>query len=78
MQWAIYRVAPYGEIRADKRGAVFTANLMAMQAAQKIDDEEFGKVLSALMKYLPGIEAFEDIADMEALKRVRERKDATN
>ncbi len=51
---------------------------MAMQAAQKIDDEEFGKVLSALMKYLPGIEAFEDIADMEALKRVRERKDATN
>jgi hypothetical protein len=74
VQLAMYRVAPYGERRADMRAAVCAANLMAMQAAEQIDDEEFSKVVRCLTSYLPSAEDYEDIEDLEALKKLREQK----
>lgn len=69
----MYQVAPFGERRKDLRAAVMTANLMLMQAANKQDvpPEEFGQIVSGLMRYLPDAEDYEDAADMEALRRLR-------
>lgn len=70
---AMYEVAPFGERRADLRTAVMTANLMTMQAANKKDitTDEFLKVVTGLMKYLPDESSYEDIADLQALERMR-------
>lgn len=74
VQQAIYQVAPYGEKRADKRAAVCTANQMVMHVAEKVGDEEFNQAVSSLANYLPKAEDYEDIDDMDALKRMREKK----
>lgn len=56
------------------RAAVCAANLMAMQAAEKIDDDEFAKAVRCLTNYLPSAEDYEDMDDMEALKKLRDQK----
>ena len=71
LQAAIYRVAPYGTARDDMRGAVLSANIMRMHAAGEITDDEFRQTVDNLQDYLPGIDAYEDKADMDALAEIK-------
>lgn len=71
MQQAIYRVAMYGEARADRRQAISTAHLMLMQATEKVSDAEYRELVKELEDYLPTADDFEDVADLEILKKLK-------
>jgi len=77
-QWALqrtlYRIAPYGEQRSDMRAAMMTANLMAMQASEKIPEEQFSEMVKSLSSYLRDESDYEDQDDLEAARMIA-RKD---
>lgn len=51
-QVAAWNVEPLGDDRDDMRMAVATANLMNMQAAKPISQEQFAELLNSLRGYL--------------------------
>ncbi len=73
-QIAAEQVDPTGDHRADLRGAMLTANLMAMQAHKKIDPEDFRQMVKALMEYLPGKEAYEEADDLRAVRLLQQKQ----
>lgn len=52
-QIAMYRVAPWGERRADRRAAFNTASMRAAMAVGEVTAEDMREVVLSLMNYMP-------------------------
>lgn len=78
-QWACQvaaeQVDPTGDARADLRAAHCTANLMAMQASEPIQPEEFSEMCQALAAYLAVAADYEDADDLRAVRLIRKKDD---
>lgn len=50
-QKTMFLVDPFGEIRDDMRAAVNTANLIAAQAAEPVNADQFSEMVNTLANY---------------------------
>jgi hypothetical protein len=66
----MYDVCPFGERRQDLRAGYHTSHLVAAQAAE-LDDDIFSELIDKMISYLPCDREAEEVADMDALAKMK-------